>query len=78
MTGGEIDDNPIFDGALGVYNGCVFHSDYRVPQGCVTTTVAASTRRAIFVGAQAAMMAYGRDNGPERFTWVEELFDLAR
>ena len=21
------------------------------------------------------MLGYGRDNGPERYTWVEELFD---
>ncbi len=21
------------------------------------------------------MLAFGRDNGPERYTWVEELFD---
>lgn len=78
MTGGEIDDNPIFDGSLGVYNGVILHSDYRVTLGVnsVTPTSAVSNvRRAVFCGAQAAMMAFGRDNGPERFTWVEELFD---
>lgn len=77
MTGGEIEDNPIFDGSLGMYNDVILHSDSRVPQGITSTTGAAITtvRRAIFCGAQAAMMAFGRDNGPERFTWVEELFD---
>jgi N4-gp56 family major capsid protein len=77
MTGGDIEDNPIFDGSLGMYNGVILHSDSRVPQGITSTSGAAITtvRRAIFCGAQAAMMAYGRDNGPERFTWVEELFD---
>ena len=77
MTGGEIADNPIFDGALGVYNGVILHEDVRVPTGCVSNTGATITtvRRAVVAGAQAAMLAFGRDNGPNRFTWVEELFD---
>ena len=77
MTGGEVDDNPIFDGSLGVYNGVILHSDYRVAQGINSGTSAAvpNTRRAVLAGAQALMLAYGRDNGPGRFTWVEELFD---
>lgn len=77
MTGGEVEDNPIFDGSLGMYNGVVLHSDYRVCQGANSSTGALITtvRRGVFAGAQAAMCAYGRDNGPERFTWVEELFD---
>lgn len=77
LTGGEIDDNPIFDGSLGMYNGVLIHSDYRVTNGANSSTSAGITtvRRAVFAGAQAAVMAFGRDNGPERFTWVEELFD---
>ncbi len=78
MTGGEISDNPIFDGSLGVYNGCILHSDYRVTNGAAaasSTVPITSVKRAVMCGAQAAMMAYGRDNGPERYTWVEELFD---
>lgn len=77
MTGGEIEDNPIFDGSLGVYNGAILHSDSRVTQGVNSSTAAAVTdvRRAILCGAQAGMLAYGQDNGPTRYTWVEELFD---
>lgn len=76
MTGGEIEDNPIFDGSLGVYNGTILHEDVRVTNGVsATTTALANIRRAVFCGAQACMIAFGRDNGPERFTWVEELFD---
>jgi hypothetical protein len=78
MTGGEVEDNPIFDGSLGMYNGTILHSDYRVTSGVssvASTTTVANVRRSVFVGAQAAMAAYGRDNGPERYTWVEELFD---
>jgi len=78
MTGGEVDDNPIFEGSLGVYNGVILHSDNRITLGvnsATPTSSVANTRRAVFCGSQAAMMAFGRDNGPERFTWVEELFD---
>ncbi len=78
LTGGEISDNPIFDGALGMYNGVLLHSDYRVSQGAsvaASTTAITTVRRAVFCGAQAAMIGFGRDNGPERYTWVEELFD---
>jgi N4-gp56 family major capsid protein len=79
MTGGEIEDNPILDGSLGIYNGVILHEDYRVTQGVVSTTPAsavANVRRAVLCGAQACMLAFGRDNGPDRYTWVEELFDL--
>jgi N4-gp56 family major capsid protein len=78
MTGGEVEDNPIFDGSLGVYNGVILHSDYRVTQGVdgtTATTAVTTVRRAVLAGAQALTMGFGRDNGPGRFTWVEELFD---
>lgn len=78
MTGGEISDNPIFEGSLGMYNGVIIHSDFRVTTGCdatTATTAVTTVRRSVLCGAQAAMLGYGRDNGPERYTWVEELFD---
>ena len=79
MTGGEVQDNPIFDGSLGVYNGVVIHSDVRVTQGVTGATsngaVVPNVRRSVFCGAQAGACAYGRDNSAGRFTWVEELFD---
>lgn len=76
-AGGEIEDNPIFDGSLGVYNGVILHQDYRITAGCNSGSgvAVANVRRAVVAGAQAAMLAFGRDNGPERYTWVEELFD---
>ena len=77
MTGGLVEDNPIFDGSLGVYNGCILHADTRVTLGCNSSTSAAvaSTRRAVFCGAQAAVMGYGREFSDSRYSWVEELFD---
>lgn len=78
ISGGDIEDNPIFTGSLGVYNGVILHKDPRIPQavsGADSTLAVASTRRAVFCGAQAAVCGYGRENGQNRFTWVEETFD---
>ena len=77
ISGGETEDNPILDGSLGTYNGVVLHMDHRVTNGVSGATGAAvpNVRRALFLGAQAGVVAYGRENGPNRFTWVEKLFD---
>ena len=70
--------NPIFTGALGVYNNVVIHvhrnvvrfSDY----GSGTNLPAA---RALFLGAQAGIIAHGNGSGTgeARYSWKEELFD---
>ena len=73
MMGGEVNDNPIFTGALGVYNNVVLHENRRVPLAPNTTRV----RRAIFCGAQAGLMAYGKGYS-ERGDWIEEYFDYQR
>jgi N4-gp56 family major capsid protein len=77
MFGGEIADNPIFTGALGVYNGIALFEDFRVTPGqnAAGTTQISTVRRGVFCGAQSMMLAFGRENAPEKFTWVEELFD---
>lgn len=69
MTGGKVSDNPIFTGAMGVYNNVVIVETRRIP------TVVANTRRGVFFGAQACGFAVGQDSAPEKMTWVEELFD---
>ena len=77
LAGGQISDNPIFTGSLGVYNGVILHPTRRVTQGVHSVTGAAVTdvRRAVLCGAQAAMVGYGQGSGPGRYTWVEEMFD---
>ncbi len=78
MTGGEVDDNPVFEGALGAYNGTIIFEDQRVPTGVnsgTSTTAVSTVRRNIFAGAQAVQCAFGRESGKEKYTWVEELFD---
>jgi len=75
MQGGNVTKNPIYTGAIGEYNGCILHASNRVPLACVTGSAVANTRMAAFCGAQAVGMAFGRENGPERFNWVEDYFD---
>ena len=78
MQGGKVEDNPIFTGALGIYNGTVLHEWTRVTTGVNSTTgvAVANTRRAVFCGAQAACIGFaGGTGGIEGFEWEEELFD---
>jgi N4-gp56 family major capsid protein len=72
IQGGAQTDNPIFTGALGMYNNVVLHESVRVP----TSPNNSSVKRAVLCGAQAACIAFGRGYGKDVFTWVEELFDF--
>lgn len=62
-------DNPIFSGALGVYDGVVLHQCNRILR---TNTGSSGTKvgHALFLGRQAAVFAVG--NNP---TWFEKEFD---
>ena len=74
IMGGEGKTNPIWTGALGMYNGVILHESTRVPN---TVDLATNTnfRRAIFCGAQAAIAAFGQGNSGMKTSWQEELFD---
>jgi N4-gp56 family major capsid protein len=75
MQGGDVTDNPIFTGALGMYNGVVLHESVRVPLVVGATAGTADVARAVLCGAQAACLAFGRGYGKNTFSWEEELFD---
>jgi N4-gp56 family major capsid protein len=77
MSGGKVGENPIFTGALGMYNNVVLHESTRVTQGVHSTTGAAqtSTRRAVLCGAQAGVMGFGQGHSFKEYDWSEELFD---
>ncbi len=68
-------DSPIYNGAMGEYNGVVIHESTRVPQGNTSDAYNTATRRSIFCGAQAVCLAYGKGHSANKYSWVEELFD---
>lgn len=73
MQGGDIENNPIFTGALGVYNGVVLHENRRVP----IAPSNANVRRDLFCGAQAVALGFGQGYGEEP-KYVEKDFDYGR
>ena len=76
ITGGQIETNPIFTGALGVYNGVILHESTRVPLLVSSTgTAVASSRACVLAGAQALTFAYGQNSSGGEMSWVEEVFD---
>jgi N4-gp56 family major capsid protein len=80
MTGGDIGDNPIFWNAIGMYHGVLLHENSRVTNSVANAgTAVANTKRALFCGAQAAALAFGRGEGDsQKFRWLEELRDFGR
>lgn len=80
LTGGHIKDNPLFTGALGVYNKTVIHESEFITPGVHSGTGAsvANTRRAVFCGAQALALAFGKGYSAEAGKVTEETFDYGR
>lgn len=69
LSGGQIDNNAIVRGSLGVINDVLIVESTRVPLAPGQTEV----KRCVFAGAQAGALTWGRIEGnPERFLWVEE------
>ena len=77
MQGGNVKKNPIFTGALGMYNNIVLHSSNRITQGVNSSTGAAidTVRRGILLGAQSGVIGFGQGHSLEQYDWHEELFD---
>lgn len=80
MTGGQITGNPIYTGALGEYNNVILRSSFDVCSGVNSSSGAAITtvKRAVLLGGQAGVMAFGTKNRPGKYRWNEELFDHKR
>jgi len=69
-------DNPIFKGSEGMYNGVVIHKHRNVIRfsdyGAGSNVAAA---RALFLGRQAGVVAFGSPGNDLRFDWTEETED---
>ncbi|ASJ58987.1 N4-gp56 family major capsid protein [Sinorhizobium meliloti] len=77
---GSRKDNPIYDGSLGEYNNVILREAEHVMPGVNSTTGAQITtvRRAVLLGAQSAVAAFGMKTAPDKYKTVEELFDYQR
>jgi N4-gp56 family major capsid protein len=81
IQGGQSSDNPIFTGALGVYNNVVLRVNEDVVTGINSSTAAEITtvRRALFLGAQAACIGFSsKFSKSSPYKWVEKKFDYDR
>ena len=67
---------PIYRNAMGEFADVILHKHRNVVRfddyGAGSDVAAA---RALFLGAQAGMIAYGQDSGPSRYKWNEEFDD---
>lgn len=71
-------DNPIFKGGIGMYNGVILRENEDVVPGVHSTSGAeqTSTRRALFLGAQAMCFAQSsKFSKSNPYKWVEKTFD---
>lgn len=76
---GQATRNPIYSGAVGEYNGLIIRQSYDVTNGISAGNVVVPTVfRAVMLGGQAAMMAFGQKDSPGKYRWNEELFDHKR
>lgn len=73
-------DNPIFTGALGVYNNVILRESEHVVQGVSAAdgSKVANARRAVLLGAQSCVASFGMKFTPEKYDMREELFDYQR
>lgn len=68
--------SPLFKGSLGMYRGCILHSHrnaIRFNNAGAGANVEAA--RALFMGSQAGVMAFGSPGTNLRFDWFEETRD---
>ncbi len=63
-----------------MYNNVILRESEQIIHGIGSTSSAAlvSSRRAVFLGAQAAGLAFGQNSGPEKYRWTEEMYDHER
>lgn len=83
MAGMDATKSPIYTGALGEWNGIILRQSQDITlgvNGSTSSTSVSNVRRAVLLGAQAAVCGFGKssDIGPMKYRWSEELFDHGR
>lgn len=74
-AGAEGRANPIFKGALGMYNNVVLHKHRAVLRRSDGGAGSVAVARALFLGRQAGVVAFGSPGTGLRFDWNEESRD---
>jgi N4-gp56 family major capsid protein len=77
-AGAEGRANPIFKGSLGMYNNVVLHehkSVIRFTDYGAASPAVVHAARALFLGRQAGVVAFGSPGTGLRFSWNEEMED---
>jgi N4-gp56 family major capsid protein len=75
MAGIDAKESPVFTGALGIYNQTILHECPYLPLFPGNLAGATGVCRAVFCGAQSAILAYGQDSSGGRMKWAEKYFD---
>ncbi len=75
LAGGIGAKSPIYKGSLGEYNNTILHKANRIPMGVSNAGVQqTSTRRAVFCGAQAGAIAFGKEfSDGVNYKWVNDI-----
>lgn len=68
-------DNPIYSGALGVYNQTVLFDSTRIPFASGGLGTTGGVVRNLFMGAQAVCVGFGKKYGKSTMSWNEKSFD---
>ena len=74
-AGAEGRNNPIFKGSMGMYRNCILHSHRNVIRMGAGAGNLVPSARALFLGSQAAVVAFGSPGTNMRFDWHEETRD---
>jgi N4-gp56 family major capsid protein len=79
LAGGIGAKSPIYTGSLGEYNNVVLHKANRIPMGISNAGAQqTSTRRAVFCGAQAGAIAWGKEfSDGVNYKWVNSISPVA-
>lgn len=75
-AGAEGKNSPIFKGSMGMYRGCILHSHRNAIRfSNAGSGLNVEAARALFLGSQAAVVAFGSPGTNLRFDWHEETRD---